>query len=218
MPRSSIELVRADSPPQCASIDLAGLERDVTEDDLRLFREITAVELTAEQRERILTPPKSYPRQREILAVHWHPEFVPLELIRRRLELLYPNAEQRLIIPTQHNELLEWDDFAGVEVDCYSSGFNRKVQLLLHFHKNRLDERSHVLRGMLAHTFKYRSSQLFEYMDTLTEDAFEERRQKAANETGADAELVEFCGIYTVKLREMLEQNWTTTTESMVMN
>jgi len=218
MPRSNVELVRVESGNQCASIDLAAIPREVTEDDLRRFRQITSVELSEEQQQWVLTPPKPMPMQTEVLAVHWHPEFVPMPLIRRRVESMYPNMQKSLIIPTQHNELLEWDDYAGVEVDCYSSGFNRKVQLLLHFRKENLGERSSVLEGMLAHTFQYRSSQLFEFMDTVTEDQYEDRRQEAASVTGADEELVEFCSIYVLKLREMLEQNWTSTPASMVKN
>ncbi len=218
MGRKGVELVKVDIPNQCASIDLSAIPREVTEEDQARFGLITSVSLNDEQCQWVVEPEKSYPMQREILAVHWHPEFVPMDLIHRRLESLYPNAEQSLIIPTQHNELLEWGDYCGVEVDCYSSGFNRKVQLLMHFRRENLGERSGVLQGMLAHTYKYRSSQLFEFMDALTDAKRDDIRQKAAAETGADAELVEFCSIYTGKLRRMLEQNWTTTPQCMVKN
>lgn len=218
MARKSVELVRMEAPNQCSGIDLASIPREVTDDDLSRFREITSIELSSQQREWVVTPPKAFPMQSEVLAVHWHPEFVSMDLIRQRIASLYPNMQQSLIIPTQHNELLEWDEHAGVEVDCYSSGFNRKVQLLLHFRKEKLVEKSDVLKGMLAHTFQYRSSQLFEFMDALTEEQLEERRQVAAAETGADEELVEFCALYVLKLREMLEQNWRQTPECMVKN
>lgn len=218
MPRTSVELVRVDTANQGAGLDLRTIPREVTEDDLRRFRQIISVELSEQQKQWVLTPPKPMPMQTELLAVHWHPEFVPMDLIRQRLESMYPNVQKSLIIPTQHNEILEWDDYAGVEVDCYSSGFNRKVQLLLHFRKENLGDRSGVLEGMLAHTFQYRSSQLFEFMDSVTEEHLEDRRQVAAAETGADEDMVEFCSIYVLKLREMLEQNWTTTPASMIKN
>lgn len=219
--RVGVELVRSDMSAQCASIDLATIPREVTEDDLSRFKQITSITLNEEQREWVSTPDKSHPMQSEILAVHWHPEFVPMDLIAKRITAMYPNASQSLIIPTQHNELLEWGDHVGVEVDCYSSGFNRKVQLLLHFRKDKLaefGERADVLKSMLAHTFNYRSSQLFDFMDALIEDSHEESRQQASSDTGADEEMVEFCRIYAQKLREMLEQNWTTTPASMVKN
>ncbi len=191
---------------------------EVTEWDQEQYLAVISTDLDEEQRARVVTPPATYPRQEDVLAVHWHPEFVPLDLIAQRFKALYPNAKRSLIIPTQHNELLAWNGYSGVEVDCYSHGFNRKVQLLLHFKTERVEQGADVLKAMLAHTFKYRLSQLFELMDSLTEDAFEGRRQEAAAQTGADESLVAFCQCYAAKLQTLLEENWSDTPPAMIKN
>ena len=218
MTAKSAELVYLEGGGQCASVDLSKVDTEVTPDDLSRFRSVTSVELSEDQRQWVSNPVKSYPMQRETLAVHWHPEFVDMGLIEQRVTALYPHMQESLIIPTQHNEILSWGEYSGVEVDCYSSGFNRKVQLLLHFRKENVESRGAVMEAMLKHTFKYRSSQLFQFMDAVIEDSKEDLRQKAAAETGADAELVEFCRIQTRKIRGMLEEHWETTPECMVKN
>jgi hypothetical protein len=174
-------------------------------------------ELTEEQRKRIVEPDLAFPRQNEVLAVHWHPEFVPMDLIRRRIDAMFPDRTCDLIIPTQHNVLMEYGSFAGAEVDCYSVEFDRKVQLLVHLAKSRL-EMAHVFRSMLAHTFKYRSSQLLEFIDSVVEPRWEARLQKAAAETGADDQLVHFVRAYTEKLQRLLFENEADTPPEAVRN
>ena len=186
--------------------DLSRVTPDVTEWDERVYRRITSTELSPEQRERILTPPAVLKRQEAILAVHWHPEFVPMELITERVRRMFPNAEDALIIPTQHNVLLELDGFAGVEIDCYSQGFNRKVQLLTHFAADRVRDAT-VFKAMLAHTFKYRGGQLYEFLDSLVEPAFEERVEQAAFRTGAGPDLIQFVRIHATKLKKLIERH-----------
>ena len=234
MGKPRMELVRADATtpagmhpeahPDAAAlacaptVDLALVDREPTEEDQRRFFSLIDTRLTPEQEARILTPPATYPRQQEILAVHWHPEYVPFPLIKQRLDTLYPNARETLIIPTQHNVMLTWGEYAGVEVDCYSSGFNRKVQLLLHFRAENVGERAHTLNAMLAHTLKYRGSQLFELLDALLLDSQEEIRQRAAGESGADEALVEFCGIQAAKLKQLVETHWNDVPVDMIKN
>lgn len=189
------------APP--ADIDLSTVEQDVTEEDEQAFARINDTNLSPEQVERIVSPPHTFPRQDYVLAVHWHPEHVPMELLARRINALYPNRKDELIIPTQHNVLMEYNGYWGVEVDCYSSGFNRKVQLLLHF--NGLDmDRAEVLVSMLHHTHRYRASQLYEYLAALTEPSQEHRRQLAASRTNAEEDLVAFVRIQSVKLKRLL--------------
>ncbi len=218
MTRKSAELVYLEGGGQCTIVDLSKVSRDISPRDVERLCAVTAVELSEEQREWVSVPLKTYPMQLETLAVHWHPEFVPMECIARRLQALYPNMQESLIIPTQHNELLSWGEYSGVEVDCYSSGFNRKVQLLLHFRKDIVESRGDVLKAMLEHTFKYRSSQLFQYVDALVEESAEDMRHKAAAVTGADAELVEFCRIQARKIKVLLEERWERTPRGMVKN
>ena len=199
------------------SLDLDAIPREITPRDQEAFRRCASVELTEEERQRILRPERSFPQQEEILAVHWHPEHVPMDLIVKRLQRLYPNRGDQLIIPTQHNELMSLGGFSGVEVDCYSRGFKRKVQLLLHFEDGKVREAT-VLRNMLTHTFKYRTSQLFEFMQTVLDPVFEDRLQRAAGKTNSDEEIVAFTRIHVAKLQQLIENNWAATPKESFKN
>jgi hypothetical protein len=181
------------------------LKEDITESDETLFSSITTTQLTDEQRRRLVTPTKVYPQQDAILAVHWHPEFIPLELVAQRIAATFPNSKKQLLIPTQHNEILTFEDYSGVEMDCYSKGFNQKVQLLLHFPKEALN-RGDRLKSMLLHTFKYRSHQLYEYMETITRP-IETRVEQAARETGSDRELIRFVRVNVKKIERLLDKH-----------
>jgi len=186
-----------------ASVVPTKLEEDITESDEALFSHITTTELTPEQRRRLITPSKVYPRQESVLAVHWHPEFIPMELAAQRIAAMFPNSGKQLVIPTQHNEIMTFGGYSGVEVDCYSKGFNQKVQLLLHFGDEALG-RGDRLKSMLMHTFKYRSHQLYEYMETITRPV-ESRIQHAARETGSNEELIRFVKVNVLKIQRLLE-------------
>ncbi len=192
------------------------IPEEITESDERGFFAITSTKLTPEQIRLVLTPEKTYPRQQGVMALHWHPEFVPMELIEQRINATFPNRKEELIIPTQHNMLMTYGDYSGVEVDCYSRGFNRKVQLLLHFEKSRLD-RAGILKAQLAHTRQYRASQLFDFIHTMT-NPVEERLDEAAGETGADAELVGFVRIYVRKLNELLDRHMDQVPQDSIKN
>jgi hypothetical protein len=196
---------------------LRRLSRDITEWDERVYREITATELTEEQKNFILEPPEIFGTEEAVLAIHWHPEIVPLDLVRARIERTFPNKKCELIIPTQHNEILSYNGYSGVEVDCYSSEFKRKVQLLLHFKEERLKE-AHRLRAMIKHTFHYRSTQLFEFLDSLLKSSFENRLQEAARHTSADDDLVHFVRVQAGKLYEMIKRNELSTPKVMLKN
>lgn len=189
---------------------------DIEEIDQELFLKITSTRISAEQEARIAFPEKSFARQKNVLAVHWHPEYVPMPLIRKRIGNAFPNSEYELIIPTQHNVLTEYGPYAGVEIDCYSKAFNQKVQLLLHFKKERL-EKADLLRSMLSHTFRYRSSQLFNFIHTITRPVAE-RIEMAARQTGADTELIRFVTIYVKKIERLLDQHATDISPDMIKN
>ena len=207
-PKHKSEIVPRDLPDM--------IPEEVTESDAQRFFAIISTELTPEQIRQVLTPEKAYPRQQGVMALHWHPEFVPMELIAQRINATFPNRKEELIIPTQHNMLMSYGDYSGVEVDCYSRGFNRKVQLLLHFEKSRL-ERAGILKAQLAHTRQYRASQLFDFIHTIT-NPVEERLDEAAGETGADAELVGFVRIYVRKLSELLDRHMDQVPQDSIKN
>lgn len=189
----------------------------VTEWDHATFLSLISTELSPEQQQRLVRPAIVCPRQQHVLAVHWHPEFVPMELIRRRIDATFPNRIDELIIPTQHNILMEYDDYAGVEVDCYSRGFNRKVQLLVHFERSRV-EGATVFKHMLEHTFNYRSRQLFEFMDAIINPAHERKLSAAVREAGADDDLVTFVRVHTRKIRQLMHEYEAVTPPEAIRN
>jgi hypothetical protein len=190
--------MRASDPMNPAAWDPA-----ITEQDLAVFEAVISTDLSEEMLAALADPQLTLPVQHSVMAVHWHPEFVPMGVIRQRVEAMFPNMSENLIIPTQHNEIMEYGDFSGVEVDCYSHGFNQKVQLLLHFSTQRVQE-AHTLRAMLCHTLTYRASQLFDFMHTITAP-LEDRIEQAARETGADLDLVEFVRHHVTKVQRMVE-------------
>lgn len=214
-----MELLSKASPAECrcSLVNPQAIDPEITEWDEAAFLRIVSTELSQVERERILTPPRTYPQQEQVLAVHWHPEYVPMELILGRVATLYPNCSKSLIIPTQHNILLEHDGFCGVEVDCYSHGFNRKVQLLVHLSAAKAGQAT-TLKAMLKHTFKYRTSQLFEYMAAVVEPRHEAKLQEAASQSNTDEDIVALCRIYVAKLSRLLERHWLLTNPESVKN
>jgi hypothetical protein len=172
---------------------------EITAEDEKIFFEITSSELSEEQVERIRHPDQIYGRQQEILAVHWHPEFVNMDLIDERISGMFPNASENLIIPTQHNVIMNYSGYSGVEVDCYSPEFNLKVQLLAHFREDRVKD-AHTLKSMLSYTFRYRQSQLFEYIELILKPA------SADLISEADEPTIRFVQIQTEKLLKLIEK------------
>lgn len=198
-------------------VSLDEIDQEVTEHDRQAYFQIVSTDLTPEQEARILQPPQTYPKQDSVLAVHWHPEFVPMDLIRKRIDALFPNRREELIIPTQHNVLMTLGGYTGVEIDCYSAGFNRKVQLLAHFSESKL-EQADVLKAMLLHTFKYRSSQLFEFIDSILNPKFSSRVEQAAAKVGATDELIRFVQIQVGKIKKLIDQHEADTPLDMLKN
>ena len=179
---------------------------DITEQDEIRFFEVISVDLSEAQQARLKSPKKSFPRQANVLAVHWHPEFIPIDLIRTRIENTFPDMKDAVIIPTQHNEITSYDGvYSGVEIDCYSSGFNQKVQLLLHMRKE-IGEQADVLQSMAAYTYRYRSSQLFEFMHSFVKPV-ESRIHSAMQTTGADENTVRFTIQIVKKIHRMVEKH-----------
>jgi hypothetical protein len=213
---------RDDTIPQAGQepgppFDIDRARGDITEWDLAVYGDLVSTELTPEQKARVAEPDRNFPRQRSVLAVHWHPEWIPFDLIDRRLTAMYPSRQQELIIPTQHNQLLVWGDYAGVEADCYSSGFRRKVQLLFHFKADRVAG-ADVLKSMLSHTFRYRTGQLFEFMDTILNPDLADRFEEAVEDTGANDELVDLVRFYTARLKKLIEDREARTPPEMIKN
>ncbi|MBF0275851.1 MAG: hypothetical protein HQK84_11530, partial [Nitrospinae bacterium] len=192
--------------------DVSDVCEEITDEDRKNYFKVISTKLTKEQEEMVLTPPQSYPRLDAVIALHWHPEFIPMPLIKKRIEASFPNKKKELIIPTQHNVLNEYGNFAGVEVDCYSPEFNRKVQLLLHFEKSAVKE-APVLKSMLNHTLKYRASQLFELIAALTDEKYADSFNEVVKITGAGKRLIKFIKVYTKKVEMLIHENESVTPE-----
>ncbi|MEW5723626.1 MAG: hypothetical protein AB1896_11005, partial [Thermodesulfobacteriota bacterium] len=189
----------------------------MTEEDVALFRRLVSTDLTGEQARALVAPDRIFPRQREVLAIHWHPEWIPLDLIARRLETVFPGRVEELIIPTQHNQIITWGRYAGVEVDCYASGFKRNVQLLLHFRADRLAG-ADTLKSMIEHTFKYRAGQLFEFMDSILNPRLADRLEAAAAHTGAGEEVVAVTRFHVARLARLLRNLESELSSDMIKN
>ena len=211
-----MKLIEKVSSSDASSVLKGDLTEDITEKDRKRFFHIVSNELSDEQVAQVTTPAVILPRQQNIMALHWHPEFVPMNLISMRLEATFPNRKTEIVIPTQHNVLMSYGEYSGVEVDCYSSSFNRKVQLLLHFRNSNIADAT-VLRAALEHTRKYRASQLFDFIHSII-TPIEERIEKAAKETGADKQLINFVKTYTTKINKLLEENIDTIPQDNVKN
>ncbi|HOG18537.1 MAG: hypothetical protein A4E73_02380 [Syntrophaceae bacterium PtaU1.Bin231] len=179
---------------------------EVTDWDGAVYRKLVSVALTDQQIEWILNPRNIFEREDSVLAVHWHPEMVPVDLVRERIRKMFPNAQRTLVIPTQHNEILHCNGYAGTEVDCQAKEFNRKIQLLFHIKTERLDQ-AHIFKAMIAHTYQYRQRQLFEYLETVTNPKFEARLQKAVRATGVERDIVRFVQIYSRKIQQLIDAN-----------
>jgi hypothetical protein len=199
-----MELIKSKRGEGPLSLTPDEVSEEITQEDRERFFGVVSTELKPEQVDSILLPEHTFPREKTILAVHWHPEFIPMDLISKRLDTMFPNRVEELIIPTQHNILMNYGDYAGVEVDCYSKGFNQKVQLLAHFKKEKV-ENAAVFQSMLNHTFKYRSSQLFDFVHTITMPK-EDWVESAARETGADEAIILFVQGHVRKIEKLLEE------------
>jgi hypothetical protein len=190
---------------------------ELTDWDFQAYRRLVSTELSQRELEKLITPPRVYPDQRVILAVHWHPEHIPLEVVMTRYRATFPGRTMDLVIPTQHNEILVLGGYAGVEVDCHARSFSTKVQLLLHFEAERIAE-ADALKGMIAHTFKYRSSQLHQFIDTIVNPKLAPLFREAAELGAAEDELVDFIRLHTGKLKGLLERNRDSTPPAMIKN
>ncbi|MDO8720870.1 MAG: hypothetical protein Q7J31_01415 [Syntrophales bacterium] len=192
------------------SIELDDNACEITEWDLMAYKKLVSIDLTEEQISQLRNPKTVFEREDSIIAIHWHPEMAPVEIVEERIVKMFPNARESLIIPTQHNILMQCGNYSGVEVDCEAKEFNRKIQLLLHFRNESLAN-ANILKSMLEHTFRYRQTQFYEYMETIVNSKYEKRLQKAVRQTGMEEDIVRFVRIYTKKFKKLLDANYSET-------
>lgn len=190
---------------------------EITDWEREKFAKVISFDLDEDQVRRITEPAKVYPIEKHVLAVHWHPEHVPMPLARKRIDNTFPNKKNELIIPTQHNIIEEYDNYAGVEVDSYSREFNLKVQLLVHFKKDRL-KNSGIFRQMLDHTYKYRETQLFELFAAFINPDQEYKLNEAANEYGLTSDTITFVQKVAKKLHTLLLEDFNNVPKTAMKN
>ena len=138
------------------------------QEDWVVFNRLTSMCLSPEEEKMAVTSDQKGSEAKEFMAIHWHPEWVPLELIQRRVDGTFPQAKNSLLIPTQHNKIMSLGAWAGVEADVYASQYGLKVQLLIHFPVERLPQAS-GLQAMMNKTYNYRANQLLNILDGLVE-------------------------------------------------
>ena len=181
--------------------------QEIADWDERVFISLVSRELTSEQRKKILKPKRVCSEEHSVLAIHWHPEFVPLDLIKSRIDSMFPHCQEQLVIPTQHNVITQYGDYAGVEVDCHATEFSAKAQLLLHFKKEKLaGPQASPLKDMIKETFTYREKQMMQFLELLAEKEHADQRAKAAAKTCATEELVAFVLIHARKLMGLINK------------
>jgi hypothetical protein len=190
---------------QCDFSTSARKGTDIEHLEEAYFMKIVNPCLDAEQAGIIMSPAFVSKYQKNVLAVHWHPEHIPLELIEKRIEASFPDASNILIIPTQHNSMLEYNGYAGLEIDCYSPEFERKVQLLLHFTAANA-EKALQIKKMADETFKYRSKQLFTILNTLASKHGDANLLNAAVKVGVKEPVVDFVRLYAKKMTGFIEK------------
>ena len=191
--------------------------KEITDWDQKKYTNLVSPKLDEKQIRLITNPFQQFSTKTDLMAIHWHPENVPIELVEKRINKMFPNREEEIIIPTQHNEILSYGPYAGVEVDCYSKDFNRKVQLLFHFSKKRI-VKADILKGMIEHTQKYRAGQLFSFIETIINPKFIDKFEEAIKNTEAETAVVEFTKNYTTKLDKLIKKNIDVTPAQSIKN
>lgn len=197
---------RAPAELKWSAFNLKAAAKDIGEEDWRHFNHLTSVELNRQERELAARPDRLAPEVKEYLAVHWHPEWAPLECIRRRLDLAFPQAENSLAIPTQHNKVLSFGPWAGVEVDAFDRKYGLKVHLLVHFAAERLPRASAFL-SMMDHTYNYRAHQLLDILNRLAEPDVPADKIKLGLKGSISREGILMARFYAIRLKALIEES-----------
>ncbi|MDR1296076.1 MAG: hypothetical protein LBO05_01620 [Deltaproteobacteria bacterium] len=169
--------------------------------DLEAFDRLTSVELTPEETALASTPDRTDENEDRLFAVHFHPEWVGLDLIEKRLALAFPNVSDFMVIPTQHNRVTVMGPWAGVEVDCYAPGYDQKIQLLIHLRAEKMAGATKFL-SMIEQTFRYRALQLLEILAALTHPSPEISRE--INSNGLDHQALDLASLYAMRLDQLI--------------
>ncbi|MDR1083843.1 MAG: hypothetical protein LBP22_03045 [Deltaproteobacteria bacterium] len=186
---------RTSSPENCGP--------EITAEDWAVFNRLTSVELTAKEAGVAAQPSRREPEEKRLLAVHWHPEWIPLELINERINKAFPAATDRLVIPTQHNRLMTLGDWTGVEADAFAPEYGLKVQLLIHLPSRKLP-RAATLAGMMERTFRYRALQLLDILENIINP--DEAVKGEIKKLGFSSDSVDLATLLALRLRTLIEK------------
>jgi hypothetical protein len=178
-------------------------EKGFDEDDWSVFNRLTSIDLSDEELARAAAPDRAYPEIKEFLAVHWHPEWAPMEAIAKRLAAAFPRAENSLVIPTQHNRVMTFGEWAGVEADVYDRRYMAKVQLLIHFKADKLP-RAAAFVAMMNRTYDYRALQLLDILGRLTEPDKAALKVQASLACSVRPEAVAMARFFAARLRALI--------------
>jgi hypothetical protein len=96
--------------------------RELNQWDQEAFERIISTELTEEQKARVVTPGLTFPGQKSLLAIHWHPEFIPSDLIAQRISACFRTARRSWSFPPSTTCLSRLGGLHWREVDCYAAG------------------------------------------------------------------------------------------------
>ncbi|MDL2226609.1 hypothetical protein LJB86_03010 [Deltaproteobacteria bacterium OttesenSCG-928-M10] len=193
-------------PPRPANFDHRLAAATIDEEDWLCFRRLTSVELNEAEKVQAARPDRTDPAADEFLAVHWHPEWAPLDLIDQRLRLAFPAAVRSLAIPTQHNRLMSFRGWAGVEADVYDRRYGLKVQLLIHFPAERLPKAS-ALTAMMDRTYNYRAHQLLDILKRLAEPDEVFGRVRRSLPYSVSQAALDMARFYAVRLLTLIEES-----------
>jgi hypothetical protein len=172
--------------------------------DWAVFDGLTGVGLSDQEARLATSPTMVDESEREVFAIHFHPEWVPMRLLEERIRRAFPNARGRLAIPTQHNILQGLDGFAGVEVDCFAREYGVKVQLLVHLRADRL-LKGGAFAAMVERTFRYRALQLLDILEQLVDP--DRAMGRAVEALGPDPATSGLARSFALRLRRMIEDS-----------
>lgn len=194
------------APLRPTAFDYRQAVETIGEEDWRCFRHLTSVELNADEKAQAARPDRIDPTADEFLAVHWHPEWAPLDLIDQRLRLAFPSAVRSLVIPTQHNRLMSFRGWAGAEADVYDRQYGLKVQLLIHFPAERLPKAS-VLTAMMDRTYNYRAHQLLDILRRLAEPDKVSGQVQRSLPYSISPTALDMARFYALRLQALIEKS-----------
>jgi hypothetical protein len=179
--------------------------RDITEKDWAAFQRLTSIELSGEERRLAAAPQRAAPEAEEFMALHWHPEWIPLDLIEARLAAAFPAAKNALPIPTQHNKALRLGRWAGVEADAYDRAYGQKVHLLFHFRAENLPKAGTFLK-MMDRTYNYRAHQLVDILNRLA-GPDESWAPLSFSKKAIQPEAARLARFYAIRLRALIDMS-----------